>query len=74
MGPNKTYPKVLRELADVVTEPLSLIFDMSCSVWKTENYRETLLGPLNTRRRLLKPGDRFLAGPVVIGQGAMVLY
>ena len=32
MGPNAMYPCVLRELTEVITEPLSIIFERS---WRT---------------------------------------
>jgi len=46
MGPNGMYPRVLRELADVIAEPLSITFERS---WRTgevpENWRKANVTP-----------------------------
>jgi len=47
MGPDGKHPQVLRELADVVAEPLSIIFERS---WRTgevpEDWRKASVTPI----------------------------
>jgi len=52
MGPDGMHPRVLRELVDVVAEPLSTIFERS---WRTgevpEDCRKASVTPKRARRR-----------------------
>ena len=52
MGPNGMHPRGLRELADVIAEPLSIIFERS---WRTgevpEDWRKANVTPIFKRRR-----------------------
>ncbi|KFV47152.1 hypothetical protein N328_11288, partial [Gavia stellata] len=58
MGPDETHPSVLRELAEVVAKPLSMIFEKSWqsgelpSYWRKEN-----IAPIFTKDRKEDPGN-----------------
>ena len=58
MGPDGMHPLVLRELADVVAEPLSIIFERS---WRTgevpEDWRKASVTPIFKKGEKEDPGN-----------------
>jgi len=56
MGPNGMHPQVLRELADVIAEPLSIVFERS---WRTgevpEDWRKANVTPVFKKRKKEDP-------------------
>ena len=57
MGPDGMHPRVLRELADVIAEPLSIIFERS---WRTrevpEYWRKATVTPIFKKGKKEDPG------------------
>ncbi|KFP32892.1 RNA-directed DNA polymerase from mobile element jockey, partial [Colius striatus] len=58
MGPDGMHPRVLRELADVIAEPLSIIFEQS---WRTgevpEDWRKANATSVFQKGRKENPGN-----------------
>jgi len=58
MAPNGMHPRVLRELADVIAEPLSIIFERS---WRTgempEDWRKDTVSPVFKKGKKEDPGN-----------------
>ncbi|GAB0183976.1 mitochondrial enolase superfamily member 1 [Grus japonensis] len=58
MGPNGMHPRVLRELADVIVMPLSIIFERS---WRTgevpEDWRKANVTPVFKKGKKEDPGN-----------------
>ena len=58
MGPDRMHPRVLRELADVISEPLSIIFERS---WRTgevlEDWRKASVTPIFKQGKKEEPGN-----------------
>ncbi|KFP27131.1 RNA-directed DNA polymerase from mobile element jockey, partial [Colius striatus] len=55
MGPDGMHPRVLRELADVVAKPLSIIFEQS---WRTgKDWRKANVTPVFKKGRKDDPGN-----------------
>jgi len=58
MGPDGMHPRVLRELEDVIAEPLSIIFERS---WRSgevpENWRKANATPVFKKGKKEDPGN-----------------
>jgi len=58
MGPDGMHPRLLRELADVIAEPLSIIFQRS---WRTgevpEDWRKANVNPIFKKDKKEDPGN-----------------
>jgi len=58
MGPDRMHPRVLRELVDVIAEPLSVIFERS---WRTggvpEDWRKANVTPIFKKGKKEDPGN-----------------
>ncbi|KFP25232.1 hypothetical protein N325_10916, partial [Colius striatus] len=72
MGPDGTHPRVLRELADVVAKPLSIIFEQS---WRTgevsEDWRKANVTPVFKKGRKDNSGNYRLVSITSIPGKAM---
>jgi len=67
MGPDEMYPQVLRELADVIAEPLSIIFERS---WRTgevpEDFRKDNVTSIFKKGKNEDPGNYRLVSLTII--------
>ena len=58
MGPNGMHPWVLRELADVIADPLSIIFERSCRTGNVpEDWRKANVTPIFKKGKKEDPGN-----------------
>jgi len=58
MGPDGMHPRVLRELADVIAEPLSIIFERSCRTGEVpEDWRKACVTPIFKKGEKEDPGN-----------------
>ncbi|PKU49487.1 rna-directed dna polymerase from mobile element jockey-like [Limosa lapponica baueri] len=67
MGPDGKHPRVLRELADVIVKPLSIIFEKS---WRTgevpEDWRKVNVTPVFKKGKNKDPGNYRPISPISI--------
>ena len=72
MGPDGMHPRVLRELADIIAEPLSVIFERS---WRTgevpEDWRKANVTPIFKKGKKEDPGNYRLVSLTSIPQKTM---
>ncbi|KFV82338.1 RNA-directed DNA polymerase from mobile element jockey, partial [Struthio camelus australis] len=58
MGPDRMHPQVLRELADVIARPLSIIFERS---WRSgevpEDWKKASVTPVFQKGKKEEPGN-----------------
>jgi len=72
MGPNGMHPRVLRELADVIAEPLFIIFESSLRAGKVpEDWRKASVIPVFKKDKKEDPGNCTLVSLTSIPEKVM---